>query len=109
MPADFPFTRMDAPVSARTQIRRALAAITVALATLPARSDDQATTRSPAWRDLLTKLMTPPPSSNLPLPLPLDTDPPVSSSARLDENRIVATETGALDIHVRDTEIDVVL
>ena len=108
MRAAFLFAQRErAPVSAQAQVRRGLAIIAVALATLPARSDDQAASRSPAWRDLLTKLMTPLPSAGA--IRPPDADPPADSSARLDENRIVATETGTLDIHVRDTDIDVVL
>jgi type IV pilus assembly protein PilQ len=92
---------------ARGRLAWGLALLAAALATLTARGDDSAPGGSPAWRELLTKLMTPAPGAAL--PLTPDAEPPAATSARLDENRIVTTETGALDIHVRNTEIDVIL
>lgn len=92
----------------RPHVIAGLAAVAAACATLPLRADDGRAVREPAWRDLLAKLMTPSPDAGL--PLPTDAGPPSTEpSARLDENRIAVTETGALDIHVRDTEVDVIL
>src|SRR5262245_48973026 len=89
------------------RLRLGLALLAAAIATLTARADDQANGRGPGWRDLLSKLMTPAPAAVL--PLPSEPDLPVDTSTRFDENRIVATETGAIDIHVRDAEIDAIL
>jgi len=85
-----------------------LTVLVAGLATSPVRADDGLSAPNPAWRDLLAKLMTPAPPSGL--PVPADGEPPATEpSVRLDDNRIALTETGALDIHVRDTEIDVIL
>src|SRR5262245_30147197 len=100
MPAGTRLLRIgESPLVARRNIARLLAVLAAALATLTARGDDAAPAPgSPAWNDLLTKLMKPAPGAQPALPdaePPADSSarPPGDTSARLDENRIVATET----------------